>query len=57
MIKNFDLPKLEMCCRCANKSFTGCSICRDYSNFEPTCTYEEYKQRRKEETRKKERKK
>ena len=52
MIRSYDLPKLENCCRCANKGFKGCSVCRDYSNFEPTCTYEEYKKRRKEETRK-----
>lgn len=51
MIKVYDINKLEKCCRCANKSFTGCSVCRDNSNFEPECSYEEYKRRRKEESR------
>lgn len=39
------------CCRCSNKSFTYCSTCKDDSNFEPECTYEEWKRKRKEESR------
>lgn len=37
------------CCRCENKSFEGCLGCRNGSNFKAECTYDEYKQKRKEE--------
>lgn len=40
------------CCRCENKSYTYCSTCIEDSNFKPTCTYEEWKQIRKKESRK-----
>lgn len=39
------------CCRCENKSFIGCSGCIKGSNFKPTCSYEEWKRRRKNESR------
>ena len=39
------------CCRCENKSFTFCLECRNNSNFKAECTYDEWKQKRKEETR------
>ena len=40
------------CCRCENKSYTYCSTCTEDSNFKPICTYEEWKQIRKKESRK-----
>ena len=48
IINDFDITQ---CCRCENKSFAGCSECKDGSNFKSECTYEEYKKKRKEETR------
>ena len=44
------------CCRCENKSYKFCSDCIDsdcidYKHFKPTCTYEEWKQKRKEDSR------
>ena len=39
------------CCRCLNKNYMNCSVCKGDSNFIPMCTYEEWKKRRKEETR------
>lgn len=44
---------LTKCCRCANKSYTFCFNCRDNDNFKAECTYEEWKQKRKEESRRK----
>ena len=50
MVRKYE-PDVTKCCRCSNKSFTGCLECKNSSNFNPECTYEEYKQKRKEETR------
>lgn len=45
------LNDITKCCRCTNKSFTGCLECKNGSNFDAECTYEEWKQKRKEESR------
>ena len=38
------------CDRCDNKSYTFCRNCDGINNFSSSCTYEEYKKRRKEKS-------
>lgn len=38
------------CCRCENKCYTYCRTCDGNSNFKAVCSYEEWKQKRKEES-------
>lgn len=45
------LNDITKCCRCTNKSFKNCPECKNGSNFDAECTYEEWKQKRKEESR------
>lgn len=48
MSRGDDITK---CCRCENKSFTFCLNCKNSSNFKAECTYDEWKQKRKEKSR------
>lgn len=50
MITQKYLNDITKCCRCVNKSFNGCLECRNSSNFKAECTYDEWKKRRKNET-------